>query len=200
MRLEKISLNQLKKDLRKLYTKKKRSRFGESSPPGLTEEQIKSQKRDELRRKFKNAAKVAGVGLALLGGVAAAAAGAKVVGNTKAYQTIKNAAVSRVNHETNNAKQKMQTAIQNTQPMVQESIQNAQKSFGGLRNAANASTERTVKDLSKATGNFAGTVVKQTGDALANAATLKGKVTAGLNNALSRRVNELTEYIAPAPR
>ena len=204
MRLNKISLKQLKKDLRKLYTKRK-SRFGEGELNVTGEKNELKEKpkpvKKSLKEKFKNApwAKI-GTGLAVVGGVAAAAAGAHhVATKTEAGKTVTDAIEARVGYEKKQANEKINQVKAEADRKINAAKAQAERDHQqAMRKLDNAVKERTAV-VSRDVANVAGNVHRAVGGVKVKGEELRGDVLKNWNNGnvSTKAANSLASFIAP---
>jgi hypothetical protein len=204
MRLNKISLKQLKKDLRKLNTKR-RSRFGEGEekPLEVTGQKVELKKKRSLKDRYgnhlKDFAKVA-AGLAAVGVVAAGAhKGIKAAKNSEAGQTISDAVSQRVAHEKAQAEHKVNQAATKAEHVINEAKAKGERerreALDRLDKATKAQAQRIGQDLGKVAGSYN----KAVGDVKAAGHELKGKALEEWNKSsvITSGANNLASWIAP---
>jgi hypothetical protein len=176
MRLNKISLKQLKKDLKKLNIKR-RSRFGEdSSPLSVTGDKIEL--KEKPKKSFKDRIKSApwkkiGIGLAAAGGVAAVAGtGHHIATKTEAGREITGAINQRVNYEKDQATQK-----------INQAKEKAEKERLEAMAKLNEAVTQRAREVGRSVASASGDVVRAAGKV--GEAYHSSDVRTGLANALT---------------
>jgi len=200
MRLNKIPLKQLKKDLGKLYTKRK-SRFGEDSPLQVTGQKVELKKKPTLKERLnKIPLKKIGTGLAVVGGVAAAAAGAHhVATKTEAGKTVTSAISARVGYEKGKALEKVDKVKQEAEHRVAAAKAQAEREHQQAMNNLNKAIDQRAQVVGRDVANAAGDFHRAVGDVQAAGHELKGKALEEWNksNVSTKAANNLASWIAP---
>jgi hypothetical protein len=201
MRLKKISLKQLKSDLKKLY-KKRKSRFGEDSPLGVTGQKVELKKKPSLKERLnKIPLKKIGTGLAVIGGVAAAAAGAHhVATKTEAGKAVTDAVSARVGYEKNKANEKINQVKAEAGHRIDAAKAQAEREHIEAMYKLNKAVGQRADIVSRDVENVAGDFHRAVGNVKVAGEQLKGKALEDWNktNALTPAANQLASWIAPS--